>query len=394
MLNRLIGVLRCPACFGRYRFQEVGTEEIFRPSGILTCSKCGKSVITIKGIPIFHTLFYEPSRALKVLSLIFCDDSSTDPLLASLLGRTKEPVRLRELLNYLDNENLPIIFERFRTGYINLERFAWKKFWGAQKFLTRKPLGTLLDIGCGFGCSTNPFLTGEKVRYCIGLDRSLFFLFLFRRYCRERGFQNVDLVCFDASNQPFPFKRASFDLVTAISFFNHFASTRDRRKINIFFRELDRITTDEGRVYVDAVPNRLNPFQGEVNLSPIILRGSLGRVAEIIACTIPTKWMPRSLSMNLLWHTYRSYCKLTNIEIEPFEVFLRYVSSVIPEIDVNCLPILPSAFKGFFTKSTETKVIPQSSFYEDFTERKWTMRDFFRSTYLILYASKHKNRGF
>ena len=390
MLDRLTGFLRCPACFGRYQFQEVKTEEMYQTSGVLTCSKCGKSVITIRGIPIFYTLFDEASLALNFLSLILHEDLQTEPFLTSVLGRSEESFKLRKLLNYLDNESLTATFEHFRTGYINLERFAWKKFQGIQKFLTYEPVETFLDVGCGFGCSSAHFLTSGKVKYCIGIDKSLFFLLLFQRYCQEQDFQNIDLVCLDTKNQPFPFKSNSFELIIAISFFNHFVSTRTQKIINVFFRELDRITTRKGRIYIDAVPNRLNPFPGEVNL-PGLLNPRLEQVAGVMGHAIPVKWLPRLLSMNILWRLYRGYCKSVNMKIEPYDVFLNYVSSVIPEIDVNCLPLSPSAYKRLLARFTQTKVIPQGSFYKDFILRKWTIRDFFKSTYLILYAKKLLN---
>jgi len=390
MVSRLTDFLRCPACFGRYQFQEAKTEAIYRTSGVLSCSECGKSVITIRGIPLFCTLFEEASLAHNFLSLILREDPNVKPFLASVLGKSKKSFKLRELLNYIDNESLNRIFEHYRTGYIDLERFTWKKYHGIQGFLTSEPVETLLDIGCGFGCSSAPFLTSGKSNYCIGIDKNLFFLLLFQRYCQEQDFQNIDLVCFDTENQPFPFKSNLFDLVIGISFFNHFASTKTEKMINAFFGELDRITTGKGRAYIDAVPNRLNPFPGEVNL-PGLLNLRLEQIAEIIGHIIPVKWLPRLLSMNILWHLYRGYCKSTNMKIEPYDVFLSYVSSAIPEVDVNHLPLFPSVYKILLARFTQTKVIPQNSFYKDFFLRKWTVLDFFKSTYLILYAQKILN---
>ena len=400
MLKRLVELLCCPFCFGKYQFHEIEVREVFQPSGVLECSKCGKSIIVIKGVPVFYEIFNDCNLALDVISLISREDPSTKPLIESLLQRTKESFQLGKLLSYLESESLSTIFERFRTRYINLERFTQNKYWAVQKFFSDKQSGRLLDIGCGFGCSTNPFLANGEVRYSLGVDNCLFDLFLFQKYCQQYGFQNVDFVCLNAVNLPFPFRSGSFDLTIAISFFNHFCClVRNFETINAFFQELERVTRNEGRIYVDSVPNRLNPFPEEVNVSAIITRGPLKQVAQSVARTIPTKWIPGTLSMNVLWHIYKAYCRTKN-EIEWPEIFSRAIfsretffnllSGAFPEINTNCLPIFPSAYKGFLTKFTHTKIIPQSIFYKDFHEKKWSVIDFFKSPYLTIDARIHK----
>jgi SAM-dependent methyltransferase/uncharacterized protein YbaR (Trm112 family) len=402
MLNRLIELLCCPICFDKYQFNEIEVREVFEPSGVLECSKCGKSVIVIKGVPVFYRIFNDCNLALDAISLISREDPSTKPLIASLLRRTKESFQFGKLMSYLESESLSTIFKRFKTEYVNLERFNQHTYWGVQEFLADKPVERLLDIGCGFGCSTNPFLTNGKVRYVLGIDNCLFDLFLFQKYCQQYGFQNADFVCLNAANLPFPFKSDSFSLTIAINFFNHFPClVRSRETINVFFQELERVTRNEGRIYIDSVPNRLNPFPKEVDVSAIITQGLLRQVTENLARTIPTKWIPGTLSMNVLWHIYKAYCR-ANSKIEFHEIFSQavfsretffsYLSGEFPEINTNCLPIFPSVYRRFFSRFTRTKIMPQSRFYKDFHEKKWSFMDFFGSPYLIIDARSHKKR--
>lgn len=398
MSKRLVEFLCCPICFDKYRFHEIEVRELFQPSGVLECSRCGGSIVVTKGVPVFYEIFNDCSLALDVISRISREDPSTKPLIALLLRRTKESFRLGKLLSYLERESLSTIFNRFRTEYIGLERFARNKYWAVQKFLSDKPAERLLDIGCGFGCSTNPFLTNGEVRYSLGLDSCLFDLFLFQKYCQQYGFQNVDFVCLSTLNLPFPFRSGSFDLIIALSFFNHFPClVRSGETVNWLFQELERVTRNEGRIYIDSVPNRLNPFPEEVDVSAVITRGPLKQVVQSVARAIPTKWIPGTLSMNMLWHIYKAYCRTNNKikwpEIFSRETFFSYLSGEFPEINTNCLPVFPSAYKGFFTKSTHTKVIPQSRFYKDFHEKKWSVIDFFKSPYLVIDARLYKTRS-
>jgi len=403
MLNRLIKSLQCPQCFGSYQFRQVKTGEIYKTSGVLTCSKCGSSIIAIREMPIFLKVFDNALLAFKVLSRIINEDKTTEPFLTLALGSPWKRIQLSscqaqpsmqrnfsrfsDLLNFIDDENLKVVFKHFGTDFIKLERFGLIKFQEIHKFLTDEPAQTLLDLGCGFGCSTAPFLISGKAKYCIGVDKSLFFLFLFQKYSQVQGFKNIDLACFDTENQPFPLKSASFKLIMAISFFNHFISTKNRSEVNAFIQELDRLIQSKGRLYIDSVPNRLNPFLGEVNL-PGLMRPKIEQVLSNIVHYVPAKWLPKSLSMKLLWHLYKGYCKLTNVKVEQYNIFLSYVSSVIPEIDVTSLPFFPSAYQELLTNFTQTSIIPQSIFYKDFIQRKWILKDFLKSTYLVLYTKK------
>jgi len=389
--DRLIKFLRCSSCLGAMIFHKVNAPEVFEKTGILVCSKCGKSAIMIKGIPIFRIFFDDLASASRVLAEIVDGEPRVRQLLTQLLGRTENPVlKLANLLNFLDNASLVEVFDFFKTSYINLHRFSSRKYVEIQQFLAQKPVETLLDIGCGFGCSSVSFTLRKKADYCVGLDEKLLFLFLFQKYCSHQGIQNVDLVCFDASKQPFPFRSASFELTIAISFFNHFLSTRSRENVNSFFNELHRVSRLNAEVYIDAVPNRMTPIPGEINTSLIVQKGFRRHLAEIVARYIPTKWFPRSVSLNLYWLFYKFYCASARTKMESYETFLNYASAIVPEIDVNALPVFPSSYVRFLSNFNKVSVIPQTKFYQKhpYAEEKWTTRDFLGSPYLILLCEK------
>jgi len=393
--KKLLNYLQCPVCSGQYKFYNIGnTEKIYENSGILTCSKCGRSIIVISGIPIFHKYFDNSSAAFDFLLRIIKGDESTVPFLSSILRRSVNSVKFDKLLRYLHHEKLSRIFELFQTDYINLKRFSSKKYFKIHRFLTDKPIELLLDIGCGFGCSTVPFITSGKAKYCIGLDSSLFFLLLFKKYCKESKLQNVGLILLDAKNTPYPFRSYLFDVVLGVGFFNHFISSKSRQLLYLFFRELTRITKKWGRVYLDCVPNRLYPFPGEVNTPNLLERRSLEKTARILLSFTPFKWLSGSFSVKTLWLLYKVYCRLARIPAESYDIFLDHISGVIPEANVNFLPLLPSHYEEMLSGFAEVTVMPQnkfynSKFYENFLSKRWRIRDFLKSPYLILYA---KNR--
>lgn len=386
MFGKLIKFLQCPACLGDYIFHKVKVPETYGDSGVLVCNKCGKSVIVIKGVPIFHTFFDNGLIASDFLSLIIKEDKTVTPFISSILQRPLDSITLSELLTYLSNERLDTIFNYFKTDFISLERFALEKYQKIFQFLTIEPIEILLDIGCGFGCSTAPFVASGKVKYCIGLDSNLFFLLLFQKYCQEHKFQNIDLVLFDTVNLPFPFKSSSFDVVMGVSFFNHFISSKNKDMLHCFFKEVGRIIKESGRIYIDALPNRLHPFPGEVNIPNLLKRKFIERTAKKILNFTPFKWFPQGLSTTILWHCYQLYCNVAHLRIESFNTFLSYLSSVIPEANVSFLPLFPSTYKKILTYFSEETIIPQKSFYKDFIQRKWGFRDFLKSPYLVLYG--------
>jgi len=147
---------------------------------------------------------------------------------------------------------------------------------------------------------------------------------------------------------PFPFKNETFDLIISISFFNHFACSCESPEIvNRFFQELERIATKTGRIYIDAMPNRLSPFQGELSLSAIIASKQIRMLAEHIISVLPIKWVP-IIPMNVMWHTYRGLYKFKQNKLKydalwqaslSRETFLRYLSGELPEINLRGLPI-------------------------------------------------------
>lgn len=386
MLDRLIEFLQCPLCSAGYRFYNVNVPDIYGDSGVLICNKCGKSVIVIKGIPIFNTFFDNKLMALDFLSLIIKEDNSIAPSISSILRRPLNFIKLSRLLTYLHNERLNTIFDQFRTDFIDIKRFASEKYHKIFQFLTNEPIETLLDIGCGYGCSTAPFIASGKVKYCVGLDSSLFFLLLFQKYCQEHKFQNIDLILFDAASLPFPFKSSLFDLVMAVSFFNHFISSKNMDMFHRFFKEANRIINRSGRIYIDAVPNRLFPFPGEVNTPNLLNKKFIEQTAKKILNFTPFKWFPQRISNIIVWHVYKLYCNKAHLRIESPSTFLNYISSVIPEANVSFLPLFPSSYKKILTYFAEKAVIPQSSFYNNFIQRKWGLKDFLKSPYLILYG--------
>jgi len=385
----LLNFLQCPSCHGEYKFYNVETSlEIFEGSGVLVCNRCGRSIIVIKGIPIFHEFFKDASSAMNFLSLIYDRDKSTSPFLHSIMHRPMEHIDFLELLDFLHREKIDIIFKRFGTPYISLKRFKIEKYQKICRFLTDEPIETLLDLGCGFGCSTIPFAESGKAEYCVGLDSNFFFLLLFDKYCQENNLQNIGLILFNVENLPFPLKKSRFDVVIGISFFNHFISSKNKDTLYSFIKELTRITRNGGRIFIDAVPNRLHPFPGEVNMPGLLKRKSLEKATKFFLSCVPFKWFPRSISMSVLWRLYRLYCFLIGNKVESYNTFLDYVSSIIPEANVQFLPLSPFYYKKLLNSFTEVRIMPQNEFYKELILKEWKARDFFKSVYLVLYAKR------
>ena len=189
------------------------------------------------------------------------------------------------------------------AAWIKLERYDWRSETWMVKELGGD--GAVLDIGCGYGCSSAPF--ARAGREVVGIDENLLFLLLFGRYAREHGLAGVGYACVDAARLPLPFAERSFGGVLAASFFNHYACQRGRGDLREFLAEAARVTEPGGGFVADMVPNRLHPFPTEVNLE-VIAEVRLRRVAKRWIRRVPLRWLPGRLTVAALWASYRAYC--------------------------------------------------------------------------------------
>lgn len=337
--------LRCPVCGGGDRSEHECPHTA--GSGTIECVGCGCHHLVIDGVAVLTGTVPEPPAGEPVLEWAERDAQARGVVHAAL-GRFAEMLGgLPGCLALVRRDELDQAFDVPGAPWITLERYEWERNdWIARELGGD---GAVLDIGCGYGCSSVPFsLAGRAV---VGIDENLLFLLLFSRYARERGVSGVGYGCVDVARLPLPFADRSFDGVLAASFFNHYACLKRRSELRGFLDEAARVTEPEGGFMADMVPNRLHPFPSEVNVGEVIGDARLQRLARAVIWKLPLRWLPGWLTVTGLWAVYRAYCAVRRQSAFGLPAFRHEVSKAVPEAAVSGLPLTvrgwPALARGF-----------------------------------------------
>lgn len=350
--------LRCPACAAG--FADGGRGDTGGPSwGTIRCGACARRYLVADGVPVLLRAV-EPAGAGSSRDALLADHA-VRALLEQALGRYAKLLGgVEAALDRCTAAPLERAFDVPGASWVRLERFAVAKFERAVRLVP--PADTLVDLGCGYGASTVPFLEAGRARAAIGVDESLFFLLLCRRYCRERALPPPGLVCFDLGRFPYPLRRGAADAVVAISFFNHFASLRSARLVRRFFAELEQLVRPGGAIAVDTVPNRLNPFPRELHLQDVV-SPRLRKLAHRAGRRLPLAWVPAPLAVPGAWAAYRVYAAATGRPAVGFAEFRELLPKVAPELGLGGLPLDSGAYRRLLGRCGEVDVLDERAFY-------------------------------
>jgi SAM-dependent methyltransferase len=274
-----------------------------------------------------------------------------DPLLGGLPG----------VRSQVGRESLEQAFEVPGAPWIVLDRFEWPKY---ALLPDLAPQGEcLLDLGCGYGPSSAPFLAAGKVKTAIGVDENLLFLLLFRRYAEEMKLGEVGLVCHDVGRIPLPVADGTADTVVGSSFFNHFACLRSQRSLRSFFRDLARLSRPGGTLLLDMVPNRQHPFPTEINLGEVIAEPSTRGRALAVLRKVPTRWLPGRVTVTGLWSGYRAYLAVRRRPALGLAAFKREVGKAMPESALGGLPFRTRSYGRLAEGFSGTELFDESKLY-------------------------------
>jgi SAM-dependent methyltransferase/uncharacterized protein YbaR (Trm112 family) len=321
----LASVLRCPACLG-------GTWTEKRPDragelASIECGGCRARYLVVEGIPLLTPL---PRGATT---------SEQDPAVVGVLhtglGRYADLVGgLRDVLAFVNEQPLESAFRVPGAEWISLWRFgAFPKYRTLVDLIGAAE--TVVDLGCGYGCSTASFL--ESAQRTIGIDENLFLLLLFRRYARERARDEAALVCYDLGNVTLPLADSVADAVVGLSFFNHFACLRGRRFFERFFAEAARVVRPGGGLWLDTVPNPRFPFLWEINFGPHG-GGVMRRLLKRPLRRLPLRRVPGLALAIPLWLGHSLHEIVGRRRPLDYPSFRREIAKALPEIGTRVLP--------------------------------------------------------
>jgi SAM-dependent methyltransferase/uncharacterized protein YbaR (Trm112 family) len=375
----LAAILRCPSCAGT-DLSEAPTADA--PSwGVLSCDSCERRYLVAGGVPVLLRAI-EGAADSRAELIDECRAA-----LAEALGRFTELLGgIEQALERCESGPLERGFDVPGSSWLNLERFSTGKFPKVPLLVT--PAHTLLDLGCGYGASAVPFLVAGRAARVIGVDENLLFLLLFRRYCRERSLPVPEAVCFDLGRFPYPFRGGIADTAVAISFFNHFASSRPAALVEQFFREIDRLVEPAGTFAVDMVPNRLDPFPREINLTDVVTNPSHRRRMLEVVKRLPVKWAPGAVVIPCAWAAYRAYAALARRPAPGLREFRTLVPKAVPELALGGLPLGHRRYRRLLGGFERVEVIEEQPFYR--SGDVMPAARFSRTPYFILRATRGK----
>jgi SAM-dependent methyltransferase len=317
--------------------------------------------LVVDGVPIM-TAPVPPATSHRSLLERLDGDVEARRVVRAALGRFDALLGgLGGVLSQVRRDSLEQAFAIPAAPWISLSRFTWPKYASLRDLAPESD--TLLDLGCGYGPSSAPFLANGKVRSVIGVDENLFFLLLFRRYAQERQLGDVTLLCHDASRMPLPVRDAAVDVVVGASFFNHFACLKSSRALRRFFSELARLSRPEATLLLDMVPNRHHPFATEVNLGEVVSQPRLRKRVDRILRRLPTRWLPGRLIVVALWCGYRLYMAAARRRALDLASFKREVGKALPESAVSGLPFRLRSYGRMVEGFSRTELFDEGSLY-------------------------------
>jgi ubiquinone/menaquinone biosynthesis C-methylase UbiE len=160
-------------------------------------------------------------------------------------------------------DNLPPAFRPlYDTWYkdhaeMRSEWFRRTLLWRIEKVRALKGL-TILDFGCGTGCSTEVF--SEAGATVVGVDPSQKSLDVAIQRIKDLNLSEqaafFQIPYFTSSGETLAFKDASFDMVTLIGVLEHMKPAERIQCV----REINRLLKENGEIFIFDTPNRLSPF--------------------------------------------------------------------------------------------------------------------------------------
>jgi SAM-dependent methyltransferase len=320
----LASALRCPACLeGTWveRWPERAGE-----LASIECGGCGARYLVVEEIPLLEPLQRDATASEQ--------DPHVERILRSALARYFDLFRgLQGVLAFVNEQPLEAAFRVPGAAWVTLSHIdsSWKR---TVADLVGKA-ETVVDLGCGYGASTAPFL--ETAERTIGIDENLFLLLLFRRYARERGRGAPALICHDLGRARLPLADSVADVVIGFSFFNHFACLRGRGVFERFFAEAARVVRPGGGLWLGEVPNPRYPFLWEINFGPYS-GGVLHRLLERPLRRLPLRRVPGPALGVPLWLGHSLYRIASRRRPLGYPIFRRELGKALPEIGSRVLP--------------------------------------------------------
>jgi SAM-dependent methyltransferase len=319
--------LRCPACLE-------GAWVEHRPEGSaelasIECGSCGARYLVVEEIPLLGVPLSHGGAASE-------HDPDVKHALRLALGRYFDLFGgLREVIAFVNEQPLEAAFRVPGSEWISLDRFgAFPKYRVVPALVGAAE--TVVDLGCGYGCSTVPFL--ETARCTIGIDENLLLLLLLRRYARERAPGVLGLICYDLERLRLPFADSGAEVLVGLSFFNHYACLQTLGFLERFFAEAARVLRPRGRLLLDMVPNPKYRFLWEINFGPFD-EGVARRLLERPLRRLPLRRVPGPLLAGVLWSAHSLYQIAGRRRPLTYRSFRReVVSKALPEIGSRVLP--------------------------------------------------------
>jgi SAM-dependent methyltransferase len=320
----LASALRCPACLE-------GTWTERRPEragglASIVCGGCGARYLVVEEIPLLVPLPRDATASEQ--------DPQVERILRFALARYFDLFGgLQGVLGFVNEQPLDAAFRVPGAEWITHSHIDNPKFKRVADLVGKAE--TVVDLGCGYGASTMPFL--ETAKRTIGIDENLFLLLLLRRYARERARGAPALVCHDLGQARLPLADSVADVVIGLSFFNHFACLRGRRVFERFFAETARIVRPGGGLWLDEVPDPRYPFLWEINFGPYS-GGVLHRLLERPLRRLPLRRVPGPLLGMPLWLAHSLYRIARRRRPLGYPIFRREFGKALPEIGSRVLP--------------------------------------------------------
>jgi hypothetical protein len=171
-------MLRCQSCGADAWHEHNDSRDA--SSGSLECSSCHAHYLVVRGIPILSASV--PGDDGRCLTERAEDDPPVRDLLRARLGGYDGLLGgFAGALEFVGREPLERAFAVPGAPWITLHRLEMSHFHNIADLFSG--VGTLIDLGCGYGASTLPFVSPERARAVVGIDENLFLLLLLQRYC-------------------------------------------------------------------------------------------------------------------------------------------------------------------------------------------------------------------
>jgi ubiquinone/menaquinone biosynthesis C-methylase UbiE/uncharacterized protein YbaR (Trm112 family) len=266
----LLQLLCCPFCSGEFQFKVAEQSGDDHQYGVLKCD-CGEYPV-VAGIPVLKkgAVGSAGQSADEVISLIEAG-KYRDALIAMVVPPPPEvaaeaPAEVRATDKwrqvaeaYLANPNQQLTCAEILDFYFNPARVNARNqyYYFVFRFsmprhlvplclasIIQQPSKPVVEVGCGYGHITRSLIAQAAPQPVLGLDRDFFMLHIGKKFVAPA----VEFICADADGGlPFPDK--TFSAVTSSDAFHLFAG-----KSNCF-RELERITSDDGSVILASLRN-------------------------------------------------------------------------------------------------------------------------------------------